>query len=671
MNLGSNSSFNPNSLREHIYLQQFKTLFLPKRSYYMRRRYTTSDHLRLRFPMPQLDIGSLDSGEPAIVTSPYYAATPQEVAPQDDAPQQVQSVGPATAATLPSETGTAPDRAIFGQSTRVDTSFTTILGSTGAFDSTSTASATVLSSATEISSWAISSVTASVSIAPSPIPSSLSSSISPGVASATSTSPSDTTSSASSVFAPSSASSASPSTTSAATLDPQTMNHHAPIYAAIILGVLILVACVAAVIACLIRFRARRRDAADMAKIGWDPVVLGDAKEPTISDSSFTGDRDVGEPKRSVSFLSTHESYRPPFDPTYQHPNPFVETAYYSPHQVPPLADSAVYPLPPRPPLTIPLSNSGPYPTARPIPARLADRDPHRVSPSTSGWRTAASSRSGSVRSHLPSATTLCVTNGSSSPGSSRASTALGMHADQDHDRAPQHAADFDFGASLAQSVEEFGTPREREARPRFMSLGSGWGLDVPWRRESFAVRGGGTPGWAPLPTPDERHGHDEGHPQGQVEGWTQTLRASVLGALHAVTGVMNPVAPTGDEARDDDDGLTRAPSMARERREQGWRRFAQQERDLERQSSVSSRSSAAGAMHIPESNRHMHLEPLPVALQHSSISMGSDTNTMRTDNSRVPLIARPRPAALVSRASSVYSTVSAAPSTPAYGYRW
>ncbi|KAJ6485321.1 hypothetical protein C8R47DRAFT_1072683 [Mycena vitilis] len=647
----------------------------------MRRRYTTSDQqLRLRSPMPQLAIGGLALGGSAIVPN---GASPQEVAPQNDAPQQPQSVP--TAPALSFATTSVPDRAISPpSSTSVDTGSTTASRPTAASQSTSAqiASVTADSSVLQVSSSpAVSSLAALTSTIALPLASPSSSLSSPARLALTSSAfSSESTSPASSLLAPSSSftpppsssslsspsSSDAPSATSASALGPhKEMTHMAPIYAAIILGALIVIACLATILACLVRSRARRRDVAALSAIGWDPVVLDDPKQPTAPIFSFTGDRDVGEPKRAGSLMSRRDSYRLAFDTTYQHPNPFadpdpfVETAYYSPHQVPPLADSSAYPLPPaRPPLTIPRprSNTGPYPTVRPLPAHLADRDPHRVSygPGLS----AASSRSGSVRSHLPSATTLCVTNGSSSPGSSRASTALGIHADG----PPQHTAYLDFGAPLAQSVRELGTPREREARPRFMSLGSGRGLDVPWRRESFAVRGGGAPGWATLQ--ETPHEHEE---QGQGEGWTQTLRASVLGAFQAFTAV----APVRDEAREGDDGLTRAPSTARERREAGWRRFADEEQGrVQRGVSVSSRSSrssvGAARLHIPEGNIG-HLQPHPHP--HLGISMASSpTTSVRTDSSRAPLISRPRPAALVSRTSSVYSTVSVA--HPGYDYR-
>ncbi|KAJ6540989.1 hypothetical protein DFH09DRAFT_1394899 [Mycena vulgaris] len=604
--------------------------------------------------MPQLDVGSLAPGETAIVQD---NDGPQEVVTQNDAPQQVQSIALAATSILRFTSGGSSASARIAQSTTIDPSSATALRSSAAFESTSLSASvasplTASSTAAAISSVVASSRTYSSVITSSSVASSSSALIpSASVSSSASSSSTPTrlalATSASSSQAPSSASSSSTtsaaaaSSTSAAAARPYTMTHGAPFYAAIALGGLIAVALLAALLACLIRVRRRRHAAT--ADIGWDPVVLEDAKD-SEPDFSLAGDRDVGEPKRSDSFVSRRASYPAPggpFDGGYsQHPNPFAESAYYTPYQSPPLADSAAYPLPPAP-----LSNNGPYPTSRPLPAHLADRDPHRISQRGS----AASSRSGSVRSHLPSAATLVVAN-----ASSRASTALGMHA------APQHDYDFDFGGAPVhrQSVPEleFGTPREREARPRFMSLGSGRGLDVPWRRESFAVRGGGQPGWAPLPAPG---GEQEGE-QEQGDGWTQTIRASVLGAFHAVTGAAS-AAP-----QEDNDGLTRAPSMGRERRESGWRRFAAQEMDG---SNTSSRASGRGI--IPERGMgtgmgHLELAPPPAALQLSGISLRSDADTVRTDNSRVPLIPRPAPA---SRASSVYSTVSAAPPVPAYGY--
>ncbi|KAJ7730160.1 hypothetical protein B0H16DRAFT_222051 [Mycena metata] len=647
----------------------------------MRQRCTPSDRLNPRLPVPERTVAPGES--PPVQNRPYYASPPVEVAPQDDAPQKVESIAGAlsfASAAVPTSSASVDS----SSPSTLASSTTTLLTASSSFFSATVLSASVTDSS---SSTTASSSTSPVVSSPAPSSPSTPSSLSSSVSSTTSASSSDSP-------PPSVIASPSASISSAAAVPPQTMTHGAPFYAAIALAALILFAFVVAIVACLFRIRNRRRESREaVSNIAWDPVVLADEKEPTAPNLfSFTGDRDVGEPKRSDSVLSSRASYphpfdtsyhqhQPPFEPYQQRPNPFADTTYYSPHHLPPLADSAAYPLPP-----IPLSNGGPYPTARPLPAHLADRDPHRVSLSTSSSarrsaRSAASSRSGSVRSHLPSASTLCVTNGSAS----RASTALGVHEEQDEDGdteqekrigAPQHAANFaaGFGAPFAQSAHELGTPREQDGltRPRFMSLGDGRGLEVPWRRESFAVRGGGEPGWAPLrPPPDTGH-LDES--QGQGEGWTQAIRASVLHALHAVTGATTP--NSDDETRvDGGDGLTlgHAPSTRRERREEGWRRFAQQEREkeLERERSMSSRGSTIGMR-----GGGGYLQPPALALQPSMASDVTATNqSLRTNNSQVPLIPRPGPA-LMSRTSSMtcslYSTMSAVPPIPprpAYGY--
>ncbi|KAJ7697004.1 hypothetical protein B0H17DRAFT_1130652 [Mycena rosella] len=642
----------------------------------MRERYARSERLRLRVPTPQLDIGDVTPGEPVIVqneSDPFYAAGPQEVEPQNDAPQQVQSVAPATPSPLRIAVGSPSPSTRIAESSRISLSSASVRSVESASRSRSLAIAS--SSAAAFSSSPAASLITSSASASSSVPSSTSASSS----SSESTLPASSSSTTSST-------SVSASATSAAAAHSYTMSQGAPFYAAIALGALIAIALVATIVACIIRVRARRR-AADAATIGWDPVVLEDGKASTSTDPDFSlaGDRDVGEPKRSDSFVSVDRRaslYQPdrafnagypqhpnPFDepPPPPHPNPFEERAHYASYQQhvppPPLAESAAYPLPPMAMLPDPYPTdrgSGPYPTARPLPAYLAARDPHRLSIGTSAPSSRASSRSGSVRSHLPSASTLVIANGAgySSSASSRASTALGMNGQPQ----PQHQyggqQPHAFGAPQhAQSVQEFGTPREKEARPRFMSLGDGQGLAVPWQRER-------TPGWAALPD-----AHDAGQGQGQgqqPEGWTQTLRASVLGAFAAVTG-----APPAPPARaDSDDGLTRKPSMGRARREReaGWRRFAAaDEGDEGDGESVSDGSDVGGG-----ERGAYYLAPPPTALwlSHAGTgmsSMRSDTETVRTEHSRVPLIGRPRPA---SRASSVYSTGSAVPGYgPEFGY--
>ncbi|KAJ6483123.1 hypothetical protein C8R45DRAFT_1148848 [Mycena sanguinolenta] len=142
----------------------------------------------------------------------------------------------------------------------------------------------------------------------------------------------------SSTAPPSPSSSTSPSSSASAS-SAASISHGASFYATIALGTLIFIACIAALVACLIRIRTHRRAAAAISTIAWDPAVLDGGKKGTATDLSLVGDCDVGEHRRSESFLaggSTHtDSYQyqptPPFDNPYQAPmNPLVETAYYS-----------------------------------------------------------------------------------------------------------------------------------------------------------------------------------------------------------------------------------------------------------------------------------------------------------------------------------------------------
>ncbi|KAK7055597.1 hypothetical protein R3P38DRAFT_2499538 [Favolaschia claudopus] len=619
-------------------------------------RYATPDHLRLRSPMPQLDIGNLDPGEDVIVQNVFGAADPDEFVPKDHSPQQVPWMASATHPVL---LFSLPANAISQESMKME-STTTVVSTALLSVSSSQASpsATASSSSPTASSFSLtassSSLTASSSSSSiaSVSPTSLQfvSSVSVSVSS-TSASTSSAPTLTSSTGLPLSSPSASSSITAAIS------DHGAVFWSAMTLGLFIAIACVAAVVACLIRSYTRRRDAAAIDTMAWDPAVVARStttKHLTMPASlSLIGDRDVGEPKRSLGYPRTP----PPSDGPLHTPNPYVETAYYSTHQIPRLSDSAAYPLPPLPSQTVPLpvlrSNDGPYPTARPLPAHLADRDPHRIHQPDHTiprlWRSATGSRSsGSVRSHIPSATTgtLCIVNGSASQASSSASSVHGREEEEEEEE--EECCDGhtpDVGRAT-------GTPRvgDSERRPRLMSLNGGRAIDVPWRRESLAVRRGGdrTPGWVRLPAEGE-----------MTPGWTQTLRASVLNAIYAVTGVGGSGSTQAEmrEAKSGNDGFTRAPSMgrARERREEGWRRFAreemQMEREVHRQGSVA--FSHSTSEHLADMERHSHLESPGVTMQPSAAAVaGAEQSPAQ--------LSRPRPAALVSRASSVYSTASA-----------
>ncbi|KAJ7123523.1 hypothetical protein C8R44DRAFT_875712 [Mycena epipterygia] len=339
--------------------------------------------------MPQLDIRNLAPGEPAIVQDDPW----QEVAPQtDNAPQQVQSVAPP---------------------------------STTSFEfSPSISSSAILSTASPISSLLSSTISAassslpiSSSLVPSSSPTSSWSSITPSSLS------SSTSSSSSPAASPAALHHPSASTSPAALRRPSTLTHGAHLYAALALGAHILLASLTALTAFLIR-------AAALTSIGWDPGILADAK-PYVSNNNgnsddnsneFAGDRDVGEPKRSETFVSRRVSS------ASTQTRSTARDTYYAPHPHSQLADSTAYsllPLMPASVLAVESRNSerGPYPTTRPLPAYLADRNPYWLSIDNANinnhdtnsrritTRSVTSSRTGSLRSRLQSASMLgrCV----------------------------------------------------------------------------------------------------------------------------------------------------------------------------------------------------------------------------------------------------------------------
>ncbi|KAJ7060205.1 hypothetical protein C8F01DRAFT_1141828 [Mycena amicta] len=575
--------------------------------------------LRVRIPTPQLDFGS-GFGE---VAAAAVQDAGYSVATQGGGPQQVQTIAFSTETDRSTTAPITTTAAFFSQTTDTTTLGETSTASkalqrTGFYytwtstDSQSASSPTLLAS----------SIAQSSSLVPS------SSIIGPG--SSASFSPSSVSLFASTSTASSSASSNPPPTLLSSptsspspsnSIAPQTMTHGAPFYASITLGVLIIFASIVAVVTFCIRIRHQRRN--KLNPIVWDPVTT-DPSEPKppfafASDFTLAGDRDVGEPKRASGTLNRRASI--PWEAT----NPFEEHSYYSPHQIVPLPDSAAYPLPPVAP-----HSDGPYPIPRPLPTYLGAGPSHTLSLS----RSRISSRTGSIRSNLPSPNTLCVAN-----------AAPGMAVPQ-----LRSDAEFDYLETVPvnppehrMSAPDIGTPRETETRPRFMSLPGGRGLDVPWKGAVAA---------------DQIHREDSGRVQEMNEGWTQTLRTSVLNAFQAVTGV--------GSSEDEEDNLTHAPSMvgrerrqsvSRERRESGWARFAAEEMTLDRTESYSTVDSQFLA---PPRATALQIQP-------SGTSFASDGNSsVQTDNSRAPLITKPRNA-MLSRESSVYSTASGMPPVSAY----
>lgn len=343
--------------------------------------------------------------------------------------------------------------------------------------------------------------------------------------------------------------------------------HNPPFYVGIVLGTIVVVALLAALIAWGIRLRthSRRRSENSLdvpwAKPGNNDGVLEEgrhlafsgSRNLTVNTSAMDissqdamahahtweprGDRDVGEPKRSESFLNMPISPSRQPTPTY---DPFSEHSHY-PH----LADSAAYPLP---------AYNSPYMTTRGAPSHLTGSD---------------FDARGSVDYHGSTSTLgpLQVANlmpGDASAFSSRAPTALGMNA----------------------VSGEYGTPREDIAgsRPRFLGL-EGEGLQVPWSsapssrpnlrnfgsRRSW-LRGSGN--WEPLPMPGESVQEREA---AERDGWAMSLKSNLMSAFNAVAANV----PSGPTMRDTQEGyLTPTPARqaadrSAQRQSKEWNNFS------------------------------------------------------------------------------------------------
>ncbi|RDB17518.1 hypothetical protein Hypma_001207 [Hypsizygus marmoreus] len=453
-----------------------------------------------------------------------------------------------------------------GSSVLATTSISTSLftsASTTVYVSTTTASASISTStsasltpsstlvSTSSSYLSSSSLLSSSSYLPSSsssLSSAVSSSSSPSslasISSTTSSSPSpsstDTTSSeiVPASATPTSVSSQTPSPTSAA-ISSSDARHHPPFYVGIILGTILVIACLAAFIAWVVRLRmhARRHRSASAPDVPWANAshesVLEEGRDATfighpvsgrgsldISSQDIVpgweprGDRDVGEPKRSKSYLNPSIRSESASDPFGDRP------------KYPVLAESVAYPLP---------LYHGSYPTVESsqLPASNSDG-------SLDGYRSASTLGPLQIANMAP---------GDASVASSRAPTALGMN----------------------DPAGDYGTPRENQVgfRPRFLGL-EGGGLRVPWspppapRRTSFAARRrGGSGTWEhlpPLPMPGETLGAEPVAENGKGDGWTSSLKSSLASAFNAVAATL-PSAPMMHEKDDSNDNLTPTPS--------------------------------------------------------------------------------------------------------------
>jgi len=374
------------------------------------------------------------------------------------------------------------------------------------------------------------------------------------------------------------------------------------------------------------------------------------------------GDRDVGEPKRTDSFLGTSIS------PTKRSSTPYNPFAI----QYPNLAGSAAFPLP--------LYNT--YATMGVPPSHLSNPSPD-TSGSVDGHTSVSSLGPLQVANRIP---------GDASVATSRAPSMLGVN----------------------NEPAEFGTPREPMpgSRPRFLGL-EGGGLRVPWAQESrsfprgisFTSRrsGYGVGRWEHLPSVPPA-GDPSGEGAADPDGWTSSLKTNLINAFNAVASGL-PSAPTMEERQEK--YLT--PHPARHASHRGSLHRADRDelsvRRLTRESTVSSkpwtleeRSDGTGTVHFHGLEGYRGgdhaFSPLPeessLTLQDGGRSdIGTSVFRIATHESQMPLIVNRKPQTavlrqsmiartsqyghanrkprLVSRASSVYSTVSGTSSISGY----
>ncbi|KII84237.1 hypothetical protein PLICRDRAFT_58027 [Plicaturopsis crispa FD-325 SS-3] len=361
-------------------------------------------------------------------------------------------------------------------------------------------SATSSSAPTSISS--ISSIAVPVSsVQPTDLPSS----------SLTATAQSSTTV----LVAPSSSAASSPSNHAMST-------HSAIFYIGIALGVIVVVAVLAALTAWYIKLRAhakRRRDFVatsvpwgrrspeddeqGMIEVPLDDEVFGInrrqsngamARNSISTQWEPAGDRDVGEPRR-VDNLPQPLKRVATIAPAAGIGYPFADE-YNSGS----LADSLVFPT----------DHSGPYPNTRPLPSHLLQADFERAKS-----RTGALGRL-SVANIMP---------GDVSSGDESSRPGTGM----------LNVMNDGFNGAMPIG---FGTPREASpgTRPRFWGLNGGDGLEVPWAPDHANEQ---TPAELPIPSSmlSNASPATKSATPAANEGWTSTLKNSLANALNAVKG--------------------------------------------------------------------------------------------------------------------------------------
>lgn len=352
-------------------------------------------------------------------------------------------------------------------------------------------------------------------------------------------------------------SSATPPVLAAPTVSPSSTNyatistHSPPFYAGVIFGTIVAIAIIAALVAWYFRLKSDRRKRDDLLNVAW-------ANNNTLDDWQKNGglweprgDRDVGEPKRGTTFIG-HPTLLATEGLGASVSNALPSPIWSMPPLPPPVA--AAYPYQPSP---VPSARATPIPSIRatpipvlresvayplPLPSQNVLPLPEAVFRTTSPYPF-ASLQVHATESGLATSSLTCPSTTYASSYNSR--TELLPH--------------------------EFGTPRQAMDRPRFLSLESGRGMRVPWRRQDS-----GHGGWVDMDSEGAHHEVMETHNQDppaaaiqgpNVGGWTVSLRTNILNALGSVMPASSPWTPASDQ-------FTPAPLMRKEKNEGQWTSF-------------------------------------------------------------------------------------------------
>ncbi|KAK0467728.1 uncharacterized protein EV420DRAFT_1501054 [Desarmillaria tabescens] len=381
-------------------------------------------------------------------------------------------------------------------------------------DSLSSSASSSFSSTSDSSSASVT-VASSTSVSSAAITTASSSTESPTVAATSSfQSTTDTTSAASPTTPPAlAAPTVSPSGTNYATVS----THSPPFFVGIIFGTIVAIAILAALVAWYFRLKSNRRKQDELFR-------------------DANGDRDVGEPKRDDTFIG----------------HPSLLTTEGLGASVNNVLASPIWSMPPPPP---------------PVAAAY----PFRLSPVSSIRATPVPILRDSVAYPLP----LPSQNMLPLPEASfRAASPHSFQVTRESSIAPSslvcpsttYASSYNSRTELL--PREFGTPRQAMDRPRFLSLESGRGLRVPWRRQDS-----GQGGWETHHEVMETNNQDHSAAaiQGSnIGGWTASLRANIMNALGSVMPTSSPWVPASDH-------LTPAPLTRKEKAEgqdKEWKTF-------------------------------------------------------------------------------------------------